>query len=570
MIINKKDKESPRLKFNFPFRAEKVELLKPPPSSSSSPTYMTRNGTGTGIQRPASNPTTPTTPTVPKHDYNDPTVYYVCRDFFAASDEHLSVFVDDELEVIEELPGGTWTRVRERDSKQVGMIPTEILESGSERLAKENKTSNQDTIRFMSCKANESGPNRRKNKRKSVSFCEVQPEIIQYPPDDTNDHSIFPFTLDEDLSEAIANTEAYPDDYKDTDSCTLESTFEPKKETETEKGQGKGKGFFKKIFTKKSGSVLGSGSSLKSNQILATLKSFEQYQDHLIRVYTGNFDPVLHAYKTFIVDESLTFAEFTHMALCTFQLEMDQFNYEINLVNHLTAEIVALDTDFTIEQVIEITKREGLAFENQMPKELRKAQKSALKRLLKRKNDQLVSRDKSTDYVTPFKFVLNRIYVPVESVPVYVHVSLAYTCGPDQQNNSTNLLISSLFSENQPDRTGDVTVEKKKKWFKTILSKKKEESPVSFSSSNHLKQQVHRILTMTHDPLHTLIHHLLESLQVPSTLPGIAFEAFLPAIHDAIELPLPMNMPVGDVLRIRPKLDPAEQVIIIRPIIIEQ
>ena len=73
---------------------------------------------------------------------------------------------------------------------------------------------------------------------------------------------------------------------------------------------------------------------------------------------------------------------------------------------------------------------------------------------------------------------------------------------------------------------------------------------------------------MTQDPLHTLIHRLLESLQVPPTLPGIAFEAFLPAIHDAIELPLPVNMPVGDVMRIRPKLDQAEQVITIRPVII--
>lgn len=528
------------LKFNFPFRAEKVLVLQSPP-----PQTMPRS-------RTPSNPTTPTTPTTPKHNYNDPTVYYVGRDFFAAKSDQLSVFVDDELEIIEELPGGTWTRVKERDSKQTGLIPTEILESGPERLAKENKTSNQDTIRFMSCKPNESGTAaaRRKNKRKTVSFCESIPDVIHYPADDTNDHSIFPFTLSDEVVDSIAHTDAYEDQVTDDSEATVAGpTVEPEK-----------KGFLSKLFEKKPKGT----SDSQTKQILSTLQTFEQYPDHLIRVYTGNFDSILHAYKSFIVDESLTFAEFTHMVLCTFQLEMDSFNYEINLVNHLTAEVVPLDTDFTIEQVIEISKREGLNFSAQMPKELRKAQKSALKRLWKRKdgNDPVVTRDKSSDYVTPFKFVLNRIYTPADNVPVYVHVSLAYTSGPE--HNSAALLISSLFSNEQTEEKKT----KKKKWFKSILGKNS--SNDSTSSSSSLKQQVHRVLAMTHDPLHILIHNLLESLQVPSTLPGIAFEAFLPAIHDAIELPLPMNMPVGDVMRIRPKLDQAEQVIIVRPVIIEE
>ena len=87
-----------------------------------------------------------------------------------------------------------------------------------------------------------------------------------------------------------------------------------------------------------------------------------------------------------------------------------------------------------------------------MPRDLRKAQKGALKKLLARNSD---TRDKSTDYVTPFKFVLNRIYSSSDNVPIYVHVSLAYNSGPED-SGPENLLIQSLFDHVDVDLDVDL------------------------------------------------------------------------------------------------------------------
>lgn len=565
MIIDEKSDKLKQMrkdawKFDFPFRTERI--IHSPPlvamrKDKRKPTegeiteipndeYCISNNLDRGTVTPPSNPTTPTTTSSAKHDYSDPTVYYVSRDFFAATTEHLSVFIDDELELIEELPGGAWTRVKERDSQQIGLIPTEILESGAERLAKENKTSNQDSIRILSCQPSmnhQKRPSPNHRSKKTVSFSEQVPEIVHYPPDDTNDHSIFPFTLEDEVSQAIAFTDATSCDILGDDLANF--SFDEDAVTPVTSEAPVKSSLFKRLFKKK---------SRDTPQVLDCLQDFEKYPDHLIRVYTGNFDSLLHGYKTFIVDESLTFDEFTQMVIGTFDCDADGFFYELNLVNHLTAEVVPLALDFTIEQVIELTKREGLAFSTRMPPPLRKAQKSALKRL--KRSQQSSERDKSSDYVTPFKFVLNRIFSPSENVPIYVHVSLSYTM--TEPSDATDLIISSLFPSHQEQGNTN----KSKKWFQKF--KKNKKTPPSDST----RQSLHRLQVNSQDPLHMLIHLLLTSLNVPETLPGIAFEAFLPAIHDAIELPLPVNMPIGEVMKIRPKLDQSQQVIIIRPVIV--
>lgn len=587
MIIdenNDKLKRKDNWKFDFPFRTEKI-IHSPPfvPMRKKTSSEPNRNITSEPYKNntsepdnmivyttedvvedtadvfirsrsktPPSNPTTPTTTSTAKHDYNDPTIYYVSRDFFAATNDHLSVFIDDELELIEELPGGAWTRVKERDSQQTGLIPTEILESGAERLAKENKSSNQDSIRVLSCQPPSSTSKSFSKSKKTVSFSEKLPEVVHYPADDTNDHSIFPFTLNDDISHAIAFTDATSCDIISEDFANLSFEDEPPATANNIDDSG----FFKKLFKRKK--------PKEKSRILESLHDFEKYPDHLIRVYTGNFDPLLNGYKTFIVDESLTFDEFTQMVISTFDLDSDGFFYELNLVNHLTAEVVPLALDFTIEQVIELTKREGLAFSSRMPRQIRKAQKGALKKL--KQNQNSGERDKSTDYVTPFKFVLNRIFSPSENVPIFVHVSLAYNLTENFENSSTNLLITSLFPEAENLRSEYNSFKSKKgKWYHKLY---KDKSKSSSDAETPSLQSLHRLQINSREPLHILIHKLLSSLNVPDTLPGIAFEAFLPAIHDAIELPLPVNMPIGEVMKIRPKLDQSQQVIIIRPVLV--
>ena len=566
MIIdenNDKLKRKDNWKFDFPFRTERiihspplVVMRKDKRKNPNENIIICAAEEAGEISKQShrsktslSNPITPTTTSTAKHDYTDPTVYYVCRDFFAATSDHISVFIDDELELLEELPGSTWTRVKERDSQQIGLIPTEILESGAERLAKENKSSNQDSIRVLSCQLPTSSTKTSLRKiKKSVSFSEKLPEIVHYPADDTNDHSIFPFTIDDEISQAVASADATSCDILSDDFANFSFDEEQPETVTPNPNDG---GFFKKLFKKK---------SKENSQILESLHDFENYPDHLIRVYTGNFDDLLNGYKTFIADESLTFDEFTQMVVSTFDLDSDGFFYELNLVNHLTAEVVPLALDFTIEQVIELTKREGLAFSSRMPRQIRKAQKGALKRL--KSNQESGERDKSTDYVTPFKFVLNRIFSSSENVPIFVHVSLACNMTESSSSSST-LIISSLFPETSAAATAAAAEVPPKKWYQKLLKDKAKTNETTTSL-----QSLHRLQIHSQEPLHILIHNLLGSLNVPETIPGIAFEAFLPAIHDAIELPLPVNMPIGEVMKIRPKLDQSQQVIIIRPVLL--
>lgn len=516
---------------------------------------------------------TPSSTATPKHNYHDPDIYYVNRDFFARSDGQLSVFIDDELDIIEEVANSSWTLVRERDSLKSGLIPTDILESGPERLAQENKTRNQETIRLklLDCKSG-----RKKNTKshkscrsESVRFSKSDPEIF-YIETKLDEMSLnFPYnaqTHEEAISLADDNGEEFTpkQDFTEYDDHTVVNRT----------------GFFKNIFKR-------NPSSKSSNDlaVLNVLKDFERYSDHLIRVYTGNFDPILNGFKTFIIDESVQFHHFTALVLENFDLLHDGFEYEINLVNHLNAQVIPIDLEQTIAEIIEISKREALEFVAKMPKQLKKVQGKAIKRFQK---TSLIhtERDKSTDYVTPFKFVLNRIIRSNDSVPIWVHVRLA-TGNENPHSTSTTtapsaLILSSLFADISSTSTqssnhsftlqynNGTSKKRKSKWWKSLsLFGKKQSSASLRSFGDEDFNLTERIQIDSSDSIHFLIHILLEHLQVPQNLPNIAFEAFLPAIQDTtIELPLPMEMSVGDALKIRTKIDQSQQMILIRPVIL--
>lgn len=528
---------------------------------------------------------TPSTPTTPRHNYNDPSVVYVNRDFFATCEEQLSVFVDDELEILEETPGGAWTRVREKESKQDGLIPSDILETGHERLAQENKLHNQDLLRRLSCSGE---PVRKQNKtdKRKVSFSKGSPDVCLFNPTDfTQDTFRFPYLMEEEsqdalttleatMFDAVANLDSIPDEQR------LGGTHDLRSESL----------FARMIKGFRLGSSSGaSGSSEKdseSKQILQSLQSFPQYEDHLIRIYTGNFDSLLHGYKTFIVDENVPLAQFTQLVVDSFGLGEDGFEYELNLINHLTAEVIPMNLELTIAEIIELTKREALVFSSAMPKELKKAQKLALKRMKRKSADQVIERDKQSDYVTPFKFVLNRIYREGRNVPVWVNVHLAGTpqrLGESGGATSSNLVMNSLsesISEGGHPYHHQIKNKDKKK-RKGFLARlfKKDKNKLSSEEASQL-DVIERIRIGTDESVFNLISSVLERFGVPSVLPRIVFEASLPAVHDAskfkfksahcnlfslVELPLSMNMTVGDALRIRAKLDPSQQIIQVRP-----
>ncbi len=490
-------------------------------------------------------PLTPSSASTPRHDYNDPNIFYVHRDFFATCDEQLSVFLDDELEILEEIPGGAWTRVRERQSGSSGLIPTDILESGAERLAKENKSINQDLIRVHSCFS--TGPDEtafpKPKERRRVSFAEKSPDVHLFSIESSPDTFQFPYLMEDGSNDALASVEATLYDFelgRDQENTPIEAGQSPSGPTTDLRQKG---GIFSRLAKslKLRNSRPKDDVNTESKQILRSLESFTEYEDHLIRVYTGNFDSVLHGFKTFIVDEAVPLGDFTSLVVESFDLAQDGFEYELNLINHLTAEVIPLELNMTVAQIIELTKREALAFTASMPKELKKAQKSALKKMktiVKTGQTELDRRDKSSDYVTPFKFVLNRIYREQTNAPIWIHVHLSggELSSSTSGRGANNLVINSLSSalrncRNAPEVAKKEEDEKKPGLLSKIFHKNKKKR-------NGGKQEstidvIERIRIGCDDSILNLIGSTLEHFGVPSALPGISFEASLPAIHDA-------------------------------------
>ena len=71
---------------------------------------------------------------------------YVSRDFYATMDTQLSVFCDDELHLISD-SDKYWWLVRESLSGQTGYVPSDIVESVDEHVAKMNRMKNQELTR---------------------------------------------------------------------------------------------------------------------------------------------------------------------------------------------------------------------------------------------------------------------------------------------------------------------------------------------------------------------------------------------------------------------------------------
>lgn len=520
-------------------------------------------------------PLTPTSPSTPRHDYNDPNIFYVHRDFFATCNEQISVFLDDELEILEEIPGGAWTRVRERQSGGVGLIPTDILESGAERLAKENKALNQDLIRIHSCRE----PTKIrpcKNSKRKVSFSEKEPQVHFIPYDSSTPDlgsapscaSLhFPYSIEEESQDALASLEATIYDIEnqvEQESALQMSSPPPTFQTPTRTNSRQNtKGFLGRlmdVFRSRSSSRFKDAVNSEGKKILRSLETFPQYEDHLIRVYTGNFDSVLHGFKTFIVDEAVPLADFTNLVVDSFGLSHDGYEYELNLINHMTAEVIPLELTLTVAHIIELTKREALAFTAAMPRELKKAQKKALKKMkttVRTDQNQLDVRDKTSDYVTPFKFVLNRIYREGSNAPVWIHVHLTggecIDLDAPTVSGASGLLLNSVTSaigngqQQLHSETSSTAMAKKKANFLSKLlpgkrssTQKQQKKPKNKDSRSSNQSAtidvIERVRINCDESIAQLIGMTLERFQVPSNLPGLYFEASLPAIHDASKL----------------------------------
>jgi hypothetical protein len=98
---------------------------------------------------------------------------FINRDYYALSNDQLSVFTGDSVQVIDDQARSSWILVKEFFSGKQGFIPADVCETASERQAQLNARKN---IRVH---ADETvTPRTPKNTTKTVCFLEASPEII--------------------------------------------------------------------------------------------------------------------------------------------------------------------------------------------------------------------------------------------------------------------------------------------------------------------------------------------------------------------------------------------------------
>ncbi len=184
--------------------------------------------------------------------------------------------------------------------------------------------------------------------------------------------------------------------------------------------------------------------------------------DQSIRVYTGNFAPQSggegeHVLLT--VDESSTMDSVLHEAYVRFfaEAEDDHYDYVLSLVHFESHELLDIDGQYTVARAAELAKAMTLlepSYSAETVASLHKASKGARKRharvmkkcagvlqrplegaqglhvassQLNRHVMQSIKRDRTTDFVTHYKFVLNRwLGRRKESVPFFVQVDVLW------------------------------------------------------------------------------------------------------------------------------------------------
>lgn len=324
----------------------------------------------------------------------------------------------------------------------------------------------------------------------------------------------------------------------------------------------------------------------------------------LLRIYAGNFSAV-HGYKTLLLDEETPMAEVAEMAVDKFGLQGDRFNYMLSVVHCETHEILHVSANYTLAMVIELAKRATL-MEGEfvpvtdsslaaLPRRVKKRQSKALctsksvatTPVLPSKGEVWhetlsfsclaspvvqalaeldLARDRTSDFVTHYKFVLNRwLESPAPTTPFYLKVQLMISSNTSRSNNGVPGILPAGAATKRPKSplSGPLPASAGVGGTASAalaLPPMQDEAKVQSGT---------KMLVNTSMTVAELTRAALSTLDISSHTPGITYDLYLACrmadIRDRIYLT--KEMVVADILHLRPMIDPSGLTLVLQPIV---
>ena len=286
--------------------------------------------------------------------------------------------------------------------------------------------------------------------------------------------------------------------------------------------------------------------------------------EQLLRIYAGNFTTV-QGYKTMLMEEAASMTEVADKACEKFGVVGDGYDYMLSLVHYDSHEILQVAANYSLGTVIELAKRATLLEGNfsaitsqslaRLPKKLRKQQAKLVRAshgpglaspLVQLSVGEL-QRDCDSDFVTHYKFVLNRwLEGPGPTTPFYVKVQIS--------NGSGGGGLSSATADSAPRRP--------KSPRSPMSTRSQSLTPTDdVRATGGIKMLVNTSMTVAE-----LTRAALVSLDI-AAVPGIRYELYLanrPGVaRDHVYLT--RDMVVSDMLHLRPMVDPSGLCLVLQP-----
>lgn len=330
----------------------------------------------------------------------------------------------------------------------------------------------------------------------------------------------------------------------------------------------------------------------------------------LLRVYAGNFTS-LHGYKTLLVEEACSMAEVAERACEKFTLINDGHDYVLNVVHFDTHEILPVAATTILASVIEMAKRAtimegGFAPETgrswaRLPRTARRRHERRAKQhwqalvastpgplgygsgagagksypttpmtpgvkstnfsclaspviQLAHASEADLPRDRGSDFVTHYKFVLNRFLDgPAGTTPFYIKVQI-------MMPGSMSRAGLGAYSVEEDPVPGNA---------RSPMPTRTSSGLSVGAGTARIDGSVAKMLINTSMSVGELLRAALLALDVAPNVPGLKYEIYLACKPDNLRdrIFLTRDMVVHDILHLKPMVDPSGLTLVLQPVL---
>lgn len=358
--------------------------------------------------------------------------------------------------------------------------------------------------------------------------------------------------------------------------------------------------------------MTGKGKSGTTASSLATMPD-----QQLLRVYAGNFTS-LHGYKTLLVEEVCSMAEVAERACEKFALVGDGHDYVLSVVHFDTHEILPVAATTTLASVIEMAKRATImegSFAPETGRSWARLPRTARRRHEKRAkqhwqalvastpgplsygggggggssgkshlttpmtpgmksatfsclaspviqlahaSESDLPRDRASDFVTHYKFVLNRFLDgPAGTTPFYIKVQIMM---PGSMPRA-GVGAYSVEEETVPGKVRSPMPRAASSGLSTGMG--------ASAGTARIEGSVAKMLINTSMSVGELLRAALLALDVAPNVPGLKYEIYLACKPDNLRdrIFLTRDMVVHDILHLKPMVDPSGLTLVLQPVV---